>query len=879
MVFRRGSFHRLPTRLTRWLPAFSAAVVVALLVLGLPAHGQAQTLAIADASGTRQELSDFVQFTGTDLPASEIAELSASDWRQASGDVNLGYTTQPHWFRLTVSNSSDQTIVRVIELAYPLLDKVAVYTATAGQLDLLAATGDTLHFNSRPVAHRNFLFPITLAAKESATVYLHIQTSGALQVPLTLWDPAAFAEHSDLELTLESMFYGVMLVMALFNLFLYLSLRERAYLYYVGVVSATLVLIASLDGVTFQYLYPGLPLVHQYVIMLIVPLIQLWVCLFTREYLELRGYHPVWNRAFLGLIGLTGFGALSAVFMPYELSTRFCVLMAVVVALANISVGIVLWQKGNKNARLFTIAWLALLGGSLLTLLNKLGFLPTSQLTDHGIPIGASALALLFAFALADRFNRERRASVRERQATLEALKQQRGAEAALLRASSHHELTGLPDRSIFERVVDQAISGNEAAPSAVFMLHLRRFDDINKTLGHRYADELLTLFADRMNRLVAGTVQAVYLEGNGPDTKCVAHVEGVSFAFALQDDDRQRLLTQAAELAERFAEPIEFKGLLLEMGFVIGASFVETLEDDAQTLLRHAFIALDQAGVGGGNMAVYKAEMNPYSPRRLTLMTELREALRSDRLELHFQPQIHLASARVAGFEALLRWSHPQHGFIPPDEFIPMAEQTGLIKPLTQWVLQKALSFCNTLDKAGCDATVSVNISAINLREPDFCDEVCDLLAKNYVVARRLVLEVTETAAMLDPKRSLRVLQALKSAKVRLSIDDFGTGHSSLSYIRQLPVNEIKIDRSFVMGMDRNHGDATIVRTTINMCHDLGYEVVAEGVENETTQALLRKLGCDYVQGYHLARPMRANDALVWLAESAWSKHSSLTA
>ncbi len=851
-----------------------------LLILLLGGAGSALADGLTPQAGSL-DLAHHSEFVVGDdaMTPEQVQAVPDSRWQSLGDDINLGYTNRPHWFRLQLHNPGERPLERLLELGYPMLDRIDFFRVEGSDLVLQASTGDSRPFDTRPIPHRNFVFPVTLAAEATTEFYFRIQTSGALQLPMTLWKPDAFASHSDAELALESMFYGVMLVMALFNLFLFFSLRERAYLFYVAVVSSTLVLMAALDGVAFQYLYPDLPLLHKQVLLAIVPLCQAALCLFARDYLEMRQRYPAWNRLFLGLVALAALGVVTAFVLPFNLSTRLTVTLAIPVALANLAAGVSLWARGDKNARLFSIAWMALLASVLLTVLNKLGVIPTSLLTEHGIPLGASAQALLFAFALADRFNRERRAYFREKQLALAAVAQQREAEAALLRASSHHELTGLPDRGIFERVVDQAISANSSAPSAVFMLHLQRFDDINKTLGHKDADQVLGIFAGRMNRLVAQTVQAVYLEGNGEQTKCVSHIEGVSFAFALQDDDPERLLEQAADLAERFARPVEFRGLMLELNFVIGASFVEPAAQDTQSLLRHAFIALDQTDPGGSNLAVYNAEMNPYSPRRLTLMTELREALRSNSLELHFQPQVHLESDRIAGFEALLRWHHPEHGMVPPDEFIPMAEQTGLIRPVTQWVIQEALGFCKALDEVNCDATVSVNISAMNLREPDFCDAVCRLLEANQVAARRLVLEVTETAAMQDPQRSLSALAALQAAKVRLSIDDFGTGHSSLAYIRQLPVNEIKIDRSFVMAMDQDAGDATIVRTTINMCHDLGYEVVAEGVENQATLELLRRLGCDYAQGYYLARPMTIDNALAWLQGSSRRKHSGLSA
>jgi EAL domain-containing protein (putative c-di-GMP-specific phosphodiesterase class I) len=325
----------------------------------------------------------------------------------------------------------------------------------------------------------------------------------------------------------------------------------------------------------------------------------------------------------------------------------------------------------------------------------------------------------------------------------------------------------------------------------------------------------------------------------------------------------------QMEALVEALRQPMEFRGLSLDMRMVGGCSFYPEDSGDITTLLRHAFIAFDQAESGVSHVATYTESMNPYSERRLTLMTELRRAIREDSLALYFQPQVRLSSGEVCGFEVLLRWNHPDHGFIPPDEFIPMAEQTGLIQPLTQWVLDRSLLFGASMDAAGHPVRMAVNISARNLEEPAFADMVLGLLERHGLPTGRLILEVTETATMVNPINALQALRGLYDAGIRLAIDDFGTGYSSLSYIRKLPVHEIKIDRSFVREMDANREDATIVRTTINMCHDLGFEVVAEGVESDDTSQLLRNMQCDIMQGYHLSRPMPEEHVAGWL--STW--------
>lgn len=807
------------------------------------------------------------------LTLEDVMQVPESDWQPAPEDINKGYDSRGHWFRIQLDNKSGQNLDRLLEIAYPLLDFIEFYEVSRGQLIRKIITGDELPFSARPIANTSFVIPLALDAASTKTVYLRIQTQGTLLVPLALWQDTAFWAASSQQTVWRSMFYGILLVMAAFNLFLFLSIRERAYFYYVVVVLSILVLMMSLHGFSFQYLYPAWPRINDRLLLFIVPFSQLSLCLFASEFLMLKKRHIYWHRTFLILAGVAGVMAIASLFLPYALSTRASVALALPVSLANLAAGVALLIQGEKNARFFSVAWMSLLLGVLATVLHQFGLLPSVFIVENGIPLGASIQALLFSFALADRYNRSKEAYFRAKENQLEALKRQQATEAALYRASSHHELTGLPNRALFESIIkSDAQQGEKTKLSALFLVHLLHFDDVNKTLGHEYADQLLTQCARRLNTLANQCAGIAILE-EAPEPSAIAHVEGVSFTFMLTGDTRKEIIEATRPLTEGLSNPIEFLGLTLEQQFVVGCSFAEGNDVAPSSLLREAFIAFDQHHHFHGQIAIYHPEMNPYSPRRLMLMTDLREALRTDNLALHFQPQIHLQSRRVAGFEALIRWQHPEHGLVPPDEFIPMAEQTGLIKPVTRWVIVRALQFCKSLDQLECDATVSVNISAINLREPDFCAEVCELLNANHVAAQRLVLEVTESAAMADPAHSLAVLSALRKAHVRLSIDDFGTGHSSLSYIRKLPVNEIKIDRSFVTEMSHNQGDETIVRTTLNMCHDLGYEVVAEGVENAETQTLLSEMGCDVIQGYHIARPMAPDAALAWLEVTEWAR------
>ncbi len=786
-----------------------------------------------------------------------------SDWTPVQGDVvNFGYTRQAFWYRLPVENAVGQPVERLLEITYPLLDHVEFYHVRDGELVSGYRTGDQYPFGSRAMQHRTFVFPVPLEPESSSRVYLRVTTSGSHQVPLVLWKPEAFYEANEADMVGRSMFYGMLLIIVIFNVFLYAVLRERSYLYYILTNATLLVLMASLHGMAFQFLYPQQPELNERVTLVASAMIALFFSLFARTFLNITRDMRFRRLVFHALTVATGLNTVAAFFLSYDLSTRLSVSLAGIVSLVMFVIGLMMVMQGHRAARYFMGAWIMLLVGSMGWILLIAGIAPVNFLTRYGVELGAVSQAMVLTFALGQRFNDEQRAR-------LKAMKERESMEQDLLEQAQHHGLTGLPERNLLEVVLERCIERVDRTGDsslALVLIHFRGFDDINKTLGHENADQLLYQLAWRMNDVVLGLPDSVVIEeaASGPCT--VAHVEGITFACAFHPRQTNAMPDQMTALVNALREPVEFRGLSLDMRMVGGCSFYPEDSGDITTLLRHAFIAFDQAESGVNHVAVYTEAINPYSERRLTLMTELRRAIGEDGLELHFQPQVRLSSGEICGFEVLLRWNHPEYGFIPPDEFIPMAEQTGLIRPLTRWVLDRALLFGASMDAAGYPVRISVNISALNLEEPAFAEQVLGVLERHGLPTGRLILEVTETATMVNPVAALQALRGLYDAGIRLAIDDFGTGYSSLSYIRKLPVHEIKIDRSFVMEMDANRDDATIVRTTINMCHDLGFEVVAEGVESDDTSQLLRNMQCDIVQGYHLARPMPEEDVASWL-------------
>jgi len=425
---------------------------------------------------------------------------------------------------------------------------------------------------------------------------------------------------------------------------------------------------------------------------------------------------------------------------------------------------------------------------------------------------------------------------------------------------ATHDRLTGLVNRQRFSERVDELIAAHEPR-LALLLLDVNRFKDVNDALGHAYGDRLLRQVGARLAADATGARE-------------VARFGGDEFAILLAPlSGDAAALAAASSVAERLRAPFEIEGVSLDGEASIGVVLYPQDGADSDTLLRHGEVAMYRAKSRQADYARYSAEHDHHSPARLGLIGELRGAIEAGQLVLHYQPKVDLQSGRVAGCEALVRWEHPELGLLRPSAFVPMAESTSLIRPLTRRVLEQALADVDAWRARGVELSVAVNLSARCLNDPAFPTTVRELLAAARVPPARLALELTESAIMADPALTAAVLDELHRMGVALSVDDFGTGYSSLAYLQQLPVEEIKIDRSFVMAMAQETS-AVIVRSTIELGRNLGLRVVAEGVEDDEVMAQLRELGCPVVQGYAISPPLPAAAFLEWM-----SRHGSMVA
>jgi diguanylate cyclase (GGDEF)-like protein len=414
-----------------------------------------------------------------------------------------------------------------------------------------------------------------------------------------------------------------------------------------------------------------------------------------------------------------------------------------------------------------------------------------------------------------------------------------------------HDSLTSLPNRLMFDGTATTSLATTKNC--AVLLLDLDRFKEINDTLGHAAGDAVLQDVGSRLSAIVT-------------DGACVARLGGDEFAVVMVDAD----LRDATDFAERIRAallaPLDIVGVTLTLDASIGIALSPDHGTDIATLLRRADVAMYAAKDTHGGVVVYAPDRDHNSAARLALVADLRAAIANGDLVLAYQPKTQTLGREVHGVEALVRWNHPVRGMIPPDDFIGIAEQTGLIAPLTEWVLRTALTQCRHWLEQGLDLSVAVNISPRTLHDASFTGLLNELLAETRVPASRLTLEITEGALMDDPERAIDVLWELRRAGVRLSVDDLGVGHSSLSYLKRLPVHEIKIDKSFVTRMVDDGDDEAIVTAVIAMVHRLRMTVVAEGVEDERTLVRLAELGADIAQGYWMSRPVPAAEIAPWI-------------
>jgi diguanylate cyclase (GGDEF)-like protein len=422
--------------------------------------------------------------------------------------------------------------------------------------------------------------------------------------------------------------------------------------------------------------------------------------------------------------------------------------------------------------------------------------------------------------------------------------------EQEITHRANHDPLTELPNRNILIKTLNQLI--NAKISFQLFHLNLSRLKDVNETLGHDVGDWLIQRTADRLARL--------------PQFTLLAHLGGDEFILLFEGQKKPSITKLVTAINKSLENHCDYGGINLKLQVRIGISSFPEHSNVDKTLLQMADTALQSARKNNTNYQFYDKSLNVNSVERLNLINDLKNAISDDQLELHYQPKLDLKTKIVTHAEALVRWKHPTLGMIPPDNFIHIAEQTGQINKLTRWVVTTAFKQSALWRADNININIAVNISAEDLKDPDFYTYICSAISENKIPENKVTLEVTESAVVEDPKSAIKLLQRFKDTGIKISIDDYGTGYSSLAQLKQLPVHELKIDRSFVQHLHEDKDDQIIVRSTIELAHNMGLSIVAEGIEDDFALRWLAKHGCELGQGYFISRPKPTNDFTSWM-------------
>ena len=819
---------------------------------------------------------EFLPDTQTKLNIDDVRRQAIeAEWQPLKEDyANFGYKPFPYWYKFNITNPTEAPIKHIIEISYPLLDSIDFYHFKGETAVQTVHTGDRLPYSDRLIDHPHFLFPISLRAGESGSFYLRVMSAGSQLVPIKLWDSTDIFVSLGKEDSLHAIYLGVVLVVIFFNLLIFFALREKMYLYYSISTLVFMLFFAIMRAKLYPYIFSDTPEFHHLLLLLLPSSCLLFAALFSREFLSIRQYSKYSNYAINVIIAMCLICMAGVFILDSQTSLKLSVLSVIPGSFTLLLLGPAIALMGNRVAWVYTFAWGTFMFGVTVTALSKQGFLPVSFMTEYGMQLGSVLEVFILNAALAYRFYRAHIDKISAQEAQLLAHTERRGAEVKLLHNSMSDAVTMMPNRSSFELQIFQAINERSNTRIGVCIIEISRYSEISKTLGHQNTDLMMREVAHYFNEVLEGVPGLKYIDG--PSFKAnLCALEGGSFGVLLDvdiaesDEHRDKIMAALRD----FSQPIEFKDMRLELHPVIGVAVCPEHGLNAATLLRHAQVAADSSDAFERSLSYYRPEYDQYNARRLMMISELKEALSHDQLELYLQPKYDLVGNKVLGVEALVRWHHERYGLVRPDEFIELAEQTGIIKPLTRWVIRNALAKQVELLALGHDLSISINLSTVNLKEQDLLPFLEDSVREYDADPSKIYLELTETSMMLNPLDAIEVLDKIRQIGIKISIDDFGSGYSSLAYLKSLPANEIKIDKSLVFGICSNKHSEIIAKKAIDMCHELGFSVVAEGVENQEVMDRLADLNCDVIQGYLLTPPLPMPKLIEWLNEHSGTR------
>jgi EAL domain-containing protein (putative c-di-GMP-specific phosphodiesterase class I)/GGDEF domain-containing protein len=804
----------------------------------------------------KQYIDEFLLYedSSNSYTLEQISALHDGSWTSLrSNSLNLGYRSTTVWIKFKLSNPSNKAINRLLDINYPLLDFVSLYEQSPQQdFRLIMESGDSRPFNSRNIMHPNFVNPVSIEASSEHAYIASIKSNAPIQSQFIVWQFDDFQDHYRSLSNLTFFYLGLILSAALFNLFVYAFLREKVYLVYGSYVAFFAMFITSQNAILFQYLFSSTPQLHNWSQIVFACGSVSLMALFNFYYLNLRMGSP-FGKSLMALSIIPIVILISSPALSYPLTIKAIVYFALLSVPACFFIGVYTCQKGSDR-NYYLLAWSWFIAGIIIFLMAKLGILPFSTITNNAIQIGSTLELLTFAAALGRRIHIEKETRLQAQKILIEGTRHSAELQKELLYQATHNSITGLPNKNYFESWLNDILK--QKSKGILVLIKLSRISEIEKTLGTKFAEEALETFAARLNGEFLNLTGIQFIEPS--ENFVLATIDTSTHAFYIHPAVHEQFITEMNTIIEQLNAPLTVSNMEIEPYIRISYAS-HTNNEQASQLLRKGAIALEQTS-STQNISEYKSNEDQYNEKRLNLMRELKEAILDDSLSLDFQPLIDTQTGAYLGAEALVRWPHKDHGLIMPDQFIEVAERTGVIQSLSLWVIKNAITCLKSWQKIKPNFLLAINISASNLQDKKFMDTIHFLFHEHQDITKNIILEITETQMMTDTKSALKNLWQLSELGFHIAIDDFGTGYSNLAYLKKLPASELKIDKSFILNLESDRQNQVLVHTAIEMAHNLGLKVVAEGVESEKSRLLLKEMNCDMCQGFHICRPVSKN-------------------
>ena len=671
--------------------------------------------------------------------------------------LHLNYTSDYYWLQQTITTPMSpkaQSWHLLLDRQYPQFDQMDLYVEGEWESPAHWQLRDTTHVEGSTPSRLMISYPLTLEPGKTYQITLAVKSRAQQSINMTLMKPDLFYKTVKNSEFAWGIFYGIFFVAAIFNLLIYVSLKENLYLYYIAYVIAIALTQSSISTHGAYYIWGSDSHWSQVAHLFFIGFAVIFGILFARPFLNTKELTPRLDKLLLAMIPIGISISAGSLLLPYNTIITFTDLSLAILTVLMILASILTWSSGRKAARFFLLGWGTLLVCTLIYILTLRGLLPPNAFTLHAAQLGTVAEILIITIAIGDRIQQhqqEKRIAILKLQKAIEALTE---AEAALTYRAYHDKITGLPNRDRLIEVINSELEVQRQGSLKhlyVVLIKIKRLREINHTLGHYVGDMVAKTTAQALNNLLQNLPTQTRVPFNQEKGEYLAAIQGVNLVFLLRQPKGSGGPSTIVNMLNQLPQQFQFESISLDISTSCGMCFAPDHGQDSETLLRNTFVAVEESQTRGQLCCIYNEEVNPYSERRLSLMGDLRKAIDGNQLELYLHPQLDTSSMEVISAEALLRWNHTQYGFIPPDEFVALAESSGAIKPLTRWVISKALELLQQLHEQQFMLGVSINLSAHNLEEPDLTDFITAQLTRYNIAPEHVTLEITETAMVTN--------------------------------------------------------------------------------------------------------------------------------